>query len=55
MNILILACICKHDFQDKEYGKGLRVHNYAIKGNKAPGYRCTVCNSIKSVPQGDKK
>lgn len=29
---------CQHDFQDKQYGPGMRVHNITNKGR-----RCTVC------------
>ena len=36
----IMRCTCKHEFQDKEYGKGMRVFNpMKISGR----YRCTVC------------
>lgn len=38
----ILRCSCPHEFQDKEYGKGSRVHN-PIKGPSAVRFRCTVC------------
>lgn len=31
-------CTCKHDAQDKIYGKGNRLMNEYSKG-----YRCTVC------------
>lgn len=41
----ILECTCEHDYQDKKYGKKHRVHNYA---NKKEGWRCTVCNTVKS-------
>ncbi len=40
----ILKCTCKHDFQDKRYGKGKRVFNVSTKNND---YRCTVCGNIK--------
>lgn len=40
----ILPCKCKHDFQDKQYGKGMRVHNFTEKSEK---WRCTVCKSEK--------
>lgn len=45
---VILKCTCKHDYQDKVYGKGMRVHNAAGKG-KAHGKEvvCTVCLSKK--------
>jgi hypothetical protein len=29
-------------FQDREYGKGMRVHN-EYKNSKREGYRCPVC------------
>lgn len=35
----IQKCTCKHDFQDKEHGKDMRVHNVDKKGNS----HCTVC------------
>ena len=37
----IEACDCRHEFQDRVYGKGQRVKN-PMQGKK-PGYRCTVC------------
>lgn len=43
---MILKCVCYHKYQDKKYGKKMRVHNPTHKGNKASGtilYRCTVC------------
>lgn len=33
------ACTCKSDFQDKTYGKGVRVFNTTEKES----IRCTVC------------
>lgn len=41
----IKKCNCKSEFQDKKYGKDMRVHNKYIKENG--GYRCTVCNKDK--------
>lgn len=35
---------CKHDFQDKRYGKGKRVMNYSSKNQN---YRCTVCGTVQ--------
>ena len=43
---MILKCNCKHAFQDKEYGQGLRLHNI-MKGNKKA--RCTVCGTVREV------
>lgn len=38
--VTILKCTCEHEFQDKRYGKGMRVHNEkASKGY----WVCTVC------------
>ena len=43
----ILKCICKHEYQDKVYGTGNRVHNNRSKGKEDDGYRCTVCGDVK--------
>ena len=42
-----IKCTCKNEFQDKLYGKGMRVHNEcgANKG-KTTGWKCTVCGNI---------
>ena len=42
----ILPCDCQHEYQDRMYGKGQRVHNPFGK-DKLMGYRCTVCSSKK--------
>jgi hypothetical protein len=45
----VKPCKCKHDYQDKMYGKGNRVHNFARNANnKSGGWRCSVCGDIKS-------
>lgn len=44
MPMKILQCTCKHEFQDKEYGKQNRVHNWAVRRE---AYRCTVCKNEK--------
>jgi hypothetical protein len=40
-------CGCKHEFQDAEYGKGIRVANIVNKSAKKDSVRvnvrCTVC------------
>lgn len=38
-----IKCECKSDYQDKVYGKYLRLHNKMINGK----WRCTVCAAIK--------
>lgn len=52
----ILPCFCKHGGQDEIYGKGMRLHNLAVKNN---GWRCTVCQNVKPhnkpKPAEDKK
>ena len=47
---MILPCSCKHEYQDKEYEKGHRVHNSCVKG-----YRCTVCGEVKGSGQKEQK
>jgi hypothetical protein len=44
---MIKQCKCKHDFQDKRYGQGNRVHNQKQKDSKNAQYRCTVCGDVK--------
>lgn len=42
-----MHCGCKHEFQDEQHGKGIRVHNIIAKEtNKA---RCTVCGKTNVV------
>jgi len=40
----IIKCRCNHEFQDKRYGKGNRIHNQTTKSNGRI-YRCTVCRN----------
>lgn len=58
MAVKILACTCKHEFQDAKYGKGMRVHNSAKKlstnATKTNGFRCSVCAGAKTTG-GDEK
>jgi hypothetical protein len=45
-NVAILRCDCKHSFQDRQYGPGMRVHNYCHSDkNKDTPWRCTVCGT----------
>jgi hypothetical protein len=41
---IIKECNCEHAYQDKKYGKRLRVHNVLKDENKC---RCTVCGTVK--------
>lgn len=40
----VLACTCRHEYQDKKYGENKRLMN-----KKNQGYRCTVCGKDKTV------
>ncbi len=50
MNENILKCSCQHEYQDKVYGKGMRVHT---KCNK--GHRCTICGNVHGDGSSSKK
>lgn len=43
----ITSCDCKHEYQDKMYGRGQRVHNPCKRGTDSVDYRCTVCGKKK--------
>ena len=46
-----LKCTCKNEYQDKEHGNGVRVHNPMKKEKDRPQYyRCTVCLNEKTAP-----
>lgn len=52
---IILSCSCKSVFQDREYGKGKRVHNEMnpirkgeIRLKNQSKFRCTVCGKEKT-------
>lgn len=49
---MIMRCTCQHPFQDKQYGVGMRVMNYAPKKN---GYVCTVCKKLHGASDKDKR
>jgi len=40
----VKRCHCSHKFQDKNFGKGRRLHTKTAKG-----WRCTVCANNKTV------
>lgn len=46
----IAKCTCENEYQDKLYGKGMRVHN-AFGGRGADRGRCTVCGNSNSIPK----
>lgn len=60
MPIKIVQCDCRHEYQDKTYGPGNRVHNIAEKigpsrtgdKGKVRSLRCTVCRKVKPMAEG---
>lgn len=42
----VIKCTCAHEYQDRVYGKGMRLANETSKG-----YRCTVCGKDHSKTQ----
>lgn len=49
----VLKCKCTSEFQDKVYGKGMRLHNVTEDKKKAS---CTVCEgSAKNAKRNNKK
>lgn len=46
----VRPCTCIHVFQDKQYGRGQRVHNFALKakeGSAKGAWRCSVCKKCQ--------
>lgn len=49
----ILSCTCSSGYQDRLYGKNMRVHNRCGSGKQSadkkstPAWRCTVCEAKK--------
>jgi hypothetical protein len=43
--VAVMKCTCEHDFQDKEYGEGKRVHARKMNGQ----WVCTVCKTIRGA------
>jgi hypothetical protein len=39
-----IKCACDHEFQDKTYGKQVRVHNK--RTSKENEWKCTICQKI---------
>jgi len=42
---MILLCKCVNEYQDKKYGKNMRVHTPMNK--EVNKYKCTVCGNEK--------
>lgn len=59
MSCALVLCSCGNDFQDKKYGKQLRVANEIGKPKPVPPKgqmicRCTVCKKEHTVSEGRK-
>lgn len=49
-------CTCKHEYQDKTYGPGVRIANGTAKGTDTTReVRCTVCSKMHTVHRGKVK
>ena len=48
--VAIKKCTCANAYQDKKYGKKLRVHNRTKQSDDQhnKGWRCTVCKDVKT-------
>lgn len=46
-----ILCKCIHEFQDKQYGKQIRLCNLTTKSNSPTQdvIRCTVCGTLHQV------
>lgn len=44
-SVKIKSCTCSHKFQDRVYGKGMRVHNVMHSSFDNKRCRCTVCKT----------
>jgi len=42
---MLKKCTCKHKYQDKKYGKKMRIHNECNQQNGV--WRCTICKDVK--------
>jgi len=52
-----VKCSCKHDSQDREYGKGMRActpvnKSKDVKSGNVQRVRCTVCAAEHAAPEG---
>jgi len=46
----VRPCDCAHDYQDRTYGAGKRVHNACeVPDETGQGWRCSVCGNVVIV------
>lgn len=48
-----MPCNCKHEFQDREYGPGIRLFNPC--GTPTTKWRCTVCGREEIEPSAPRE
>lgn len=48
-NTKIIKCSCNHEFQDKEYGEKMRVHNLRDQKSHKGEAVCTVCGKTNTL------
>jgi len=48
-SVVMIKCKCKHDFQDRKYGKGNRVANKRSSDKNKGEAKCTVCGNIRTI------
>lgn len=53
-NISVQLCDCESEYQDKLYGKKMRLHNISQKGKNKGLCICTVCGPSRRRNKYDK-
>ena len=52
MPSIVRQCSCESEYQDKMYGKRMRVWNHApMKRSRPKRYRCTICGREQEFNQ----
>jgi hypothetical protein len=51
----IAPCSCRSEYQDKKYGKGMRVFTGRFPSGKLGGWRCTVCGKTVALDAKEAK
>lgn len=51
-----INCKCEHEFQDKMYGKHVRIANATEKSSESKvEVRCTVCKTVHTINKSQVK
>lgn len=43
----VMPCECRHEYQDRRYGRGRRVFNMMKPRKEQQEWRCTVCMKVR--------